>query len=128
MNSSSLPTEVREFIEKYIVSVEKMEILLLLSTYPSETWTTDRVFQTIQSNIGSIARWLEELCREGFLQSEPSGGPAYRYAPAPPLAGGVQALSTAYKERPVRVLEAIFAKSNRQLHHFAEAFRLRKDS
>jgi hypothetical protein len=105
-----------------------MEILLLLNKHPSETWTPERVFQTIQSNTASIARWLEELCREGFLQAEASGAPSYRYAPAQPLAEEVRALSAAYEERPVRVLEAIFSKSNRPLHHFAEAFRLRKDS
>jgi DNA-binding IclR family transcriptional regulator len=112
------------FIARYIVSVEKLEILLLFHDAPDRGWNAGEVFGAIQSHPESVGRWLKELYAEGFLQQEKDG---YRYAPPGPLAEGAAALKTAYQERPARVIEAIFSKPTEQLRKFADAFRLRKD-
>jgi hypothetical protein len=122
------PENLQRFIGQYIVSVEKLEILLLLHGSPDKLWTPQEAFRTIQSSLGSVAQRMKELEAEGFLQAENPEGSAYRFAAkSPELAAGAGALAAAYRERPVKVIEAIFSQSNRQIGRFADAFRLRKD-
>jgi len=128
VSDRNLPDELLYFIAKYIVSVEKMEILLLLSDTPESTWNAETVFRKILSNQDSIQRWLKELAAEGFLKKS-SEAPEYRYQPSSPALGnGVSLLKSMYRERPTRVIEAIFSQSTDQLRKFSDAFRIRKDT
>jgi DNA-binding IclR family transcriptional regulator len=127
VNSTQLNDELVHFIARYIVSVEKLEILLLLEEGAGRSWTPAEVYAVLRSNVTSIQRWMKELHADGFLQQEETEA-QYRYAPRTAgLAEGATALKNAYRERPIRVIEAIFSKSTEQMRRFSDAFRLRKD-
>ena len=125
MAESDLTTELQHFIARYILSIEKLEILLLLSGSPEKLWTIDEVFQKIQSSHTSVGQRLKELASEGFLVTE---GERYRYQPkTEELAKNTEELRQFYRTRRLKVIEAVFSKSTEQLRKFSDAFRLRKD-
>jgi hypothetical protein len=128
VSSSQLPNEVRQFIGRHIISIEQLEVLLLVSGTPDRSWTAEEVFVSVRSSRGSVAARLEELTKQGFLQGEPAPNLRYKYAPASrDLASGVDALKKEYQEKRVKVIEAIFSKSEEQIRNFSDAFRLKKD-
>lgn len=122
---NDLTNELQHFIARYIVSIEKLETLLLLSGSPEKLWTVDEVFQKIQSSHTSVGQRLKELASEGFLVSE---GDRYRYKPkTEDLEKNTEELRGIYRTRRLKVIEAVFSKSTEQLRKFSDAFRLRKD-
>ena len=125
MAENDLTNELQHFIARYIVSIEKLETLLLLSGSPEKLWTIDEVFQKIQSSHTSVGQRLKELTAEGFLTSE---GDRFRYKPkSEDLARSTEELRGIYRTRRLKVIEAVFSKSTEQLRKFSDAFRLRKD-
>jgi hypothetical protein len=125
--AQDLTEEVQRFIARYITSVEQLEVLLLLFSEPSRSWTPEAVYGQIQSHPGSVHQRLDDLVLSGFLIKEPATS-TYRYSPADgERAQAVPLLAKAYRERRVKVIELIFAKPIDQVKAFADAFKLRKD-
>jgi hypothetical protein len=127
--AEGLSEQIRHFIARYIISVEQLEILLLLSGDPKRLWTAADVFNKIRSSPGSVQEKLDFLRGQGFVCSETiaSGEVAYLYRPSSPqLSAGAALLGETYRERPTKVIEAIFAKPDQQLQSFIDAFTLRK--
>jgi predicted transcriptional regulator len=126
MPESGLPLDVQKFIAKYIESVEKLEILLLLGNTPEKQWSAEQVDQEIKSNQSSINQKLQNLCSDGFLEYQDGH---YRFQPkSVELAQAVTALAACYQTRRIKVIEAIFSKGTDELRNFANAFRLRKEN
>jgi hypothetical protein len=124
---NDLPESVQKLIETHIKSVEELEVLLLLSAEPSKSWTPGEVFRTIQSNLNSIELKLAKLSSQGLLSSTKGTEMLYSYSSkTPELDAAVRSLREAYKVRPTRVIELIFANPNSQIRSFADAFKFRK--
>lgn len=101
-------------------------MLLLCSRNPEQEWTIDRVVEVVRSSAQSICERLERLTHNGFLKKQDTP-PVYHYEPATPvLAAEVLAVSMIYKERPVKVIEQIFAKPSSSVLGFADAFKIKK--
>jgi hypothetical protein len=126
MSENPFPPQLRQFIVRYIHSVEQLEILCLLIADPSRSWTPAEVFRNIQSSERSVAACLARFCDQGLLVSET--GPSYRFAPSSPgLAQTACDLAKAYHERRVSVIEAIYKKPADSIQDFLDAFKFRKD-
>lgn len=124
--SDSITPSLKQFIFRYVRSVEQVEILCLLGEDPAKIWTVAQVLRTIQSSDKSIEASLEAFCKDGFLSSEQGG--TYRFCPkSGELNNAVLELIKAYRERRVTVVEAIYSKPADTLQDFADAFKLRKD-
>ena len=125
--SGQLSTELQRFIAQYIDSVEKLEILLLLARGSDRFWRVEEVYQAIQSSHVSVLRRLRELQKEGLAELN-SDGQRFRFQPkSAELGEAVAALATAYQTRRIKVIEAIFNKSDDQLRKFSDAFRFKKE-
>jgi hypothetical protein len=125
--SGGLTDELQQFIARHIDSVEKLEILVLLAGNAERLWTVEEVFQKIQSSQTSVLRRLRELQVDGFLERD-GDGKRFRYQPkSSQLTENTMTLASAYQERRIKVIEAIFSKSDDQLRRFSDAFRLRKE-
>ncbi len=125
--ANDLPESVKKLIETHIKSVEELEVLLLLSGEPDKSWSSSEVFRTVQSNLNSIELKLAKLAAQGLLNSTPGPEIRYSYSSTPPeLDAAVRLLREAYKVRPTRVIELIFANPNSQIRSFADAFKFRK--
>ncbi len=125
MSQDALPERALRFVAKFIVSVEQLEILLLLSDSPDKYWRVEEVFQRIQSSTASVTERLALLLQQGFLETDSQDPASFRYRPASPeLADEVDALRPLYLERRVKVIEAIYAVPD-QIRSFAEAFKFK---
>jgi hypothetical protein len=128
MANDDLPSPVKQLLARYIRSVEQLEVLLLVASQPSRTWTASDVYEVIRSSKASIADRLQAFTKEGFLVEEQASSPGYRYTPkSEELRRGVEETARVYQTHRIRVIEAIFAPVVDPVQSFADAFKLRKD-
>lgn len=126
MPTGSLTPGLRQFIAQHVRTVEQVEILCLLSSSQGKSWSVAEVFRAIQSSEKSVGDCLEGFRKNDLLTSEPDR--RYRVAPkTEQLAKLVSELATAYRERRVAVVEAIYGKPSDTIQDFANAFKLRKE-
>ena len=124
--AEQLPSTVRQFLARYIQSVEQLEVLLLLQDQPNRSWSPGDVYSVIRSSEASIASRLKAFAKDGFLAEENDG--RYRFAPQnTDLRAAVEQTAAAYKTWRIRVVEAIFTPPSDPVQSFADAFKLRKD-
>ncbi len=123
-----LPQNVRDFILKYIDSVEQLETLLLLQSEKSRQWTADEVAERLRIAAESAASRLESMCANGFGEEQQQAGrKVYKYNGAA-QDGTIDALSVCYRQYRVRVITAIFSKPIDRVRTFADAFKIRRDT
>lgn len=129
MSESGFSEELDKFIAAEIQSLEQMEILLLLSGNPHRWWTAHSVYEVVKSSPASVEERLEDLTRREILRSEGESEIRYQFAPpSEQIWKAVNELREAYKERPVKVVQAIYSKPPDAIQEFARAFRVRKDT
>lgn len=125
VSKDEIQEDVRKLIAEHIVSVEQLEVLLLLRSRPDETWTAERVSETVRTSPRSAEKRLSDLARRSLAEEAPDGG--YRYAASGRFARAVGALAEAYAERRYTVIELIFSKPIENLRVYSDAFLFRKD-
>lgn len=119
-----LPDHVRNFIFEFIDSVELLEVLLLLSSDPSRSWSSQALSNELRSNSNSIDGRLNRLKRIGLIQENPSAPGEYNYKPGhPSFDKTVTELAEAYSTKRHRILEMIFSPL-KQARVLADAFRI----
>jgi hypothetical protein len=128
MAAEAFPDSAKQFLSRYIRSLEELELLLLLRGQPDRPWTVAQVYEVIRSSQSSLQKGLESFAREGFFSEEKGALPAFRYAPRnEELRSAVEQVAASYRLSRVRVIEAIFAPEIDPVQTFADAFKLRKD-
>ena len=121
---SELSVEVRDFISRYIVSIEELEILLMLQDEKARDWSPAEINAQLRSQEASILKWLNSLVRLRLIRE--SGG-RYRFEPeSETLARQTAAVAQAYRDLRIKVIEFIFSKPDDDLLSFIRAFDLRK--
>ncbi len=125
MSSSGLPDEVKAFVLEHIDSIEQLEVLLCLFRQPQHEFTAEEVCAELRIGTGACVDRLKSLESHGLLEQAPSGG--FRFGSDPERNRRVWALSQAYLERRVAMINLIFSKPTEKLRTFANAFRFRKD-
>ncbi len=114
---------VRQLIARHIVSIEQLEILLLLREHRARSWTPAQVNDRIQSSLLSVTARLDDLAGRGLLYRESD---QYRYDASAELEAVVAVLARDYRERRYSVIDLIFSKGNDRLKVFADAFKVKK--
>lgn len=128
VNESGFSEKLDKFIAAEINSLEQLEILLLLSDNPKQWWTVRNVYEIIKSSHQSVQHRLNEMTESGILVKEGDGEARYQFGLTEgPNLESIHELREAYKERPVKVVQAIYSKPPDAVKEFAKAFRLRKD-
>ncbi|MDX1952516.1 MAG: hypothetical protein SFY81_10040 [Verrucomicrobiota bacterium] len=133
MSDSGFSEELEKFIQSQFETLEQLEVLLLLARVPEKIWEARAVYEVIKSSLPSVEQRLKELVSQGYLVEVQGNALAYQYAPTSEEASRlVTELVRAYKERPVKVVQAIYsrppkAKEMDPLEEFAKAFRFRKE-
>jgi hypothetical protein len=116
-------TAFTTFVNKYITSIEQIEVLLILRAQPERVWTVDELSDTFRSSPKSIASRLEALREANFVTGNRDAG--YRYSGTEYLRKMVDELHEAYITRRFSVIELVF--SHDAARSFADAFTLRKE-
>ncbi|MEW6612666.1 MAG: hypothetical protein ACOY5C_09520 [Pseudomonadota bacterium] len=128
MTYEDIPQEIKDFIVKHINSVEQLEILLLLQGSPAREWSARDVAQELRSDTHSVAARMADLHARGFLHSQETPVPTYRFNPANAQEAQLVAkLASVYAQRRMAVINLIFSKPIDKIRVFADAFNLRKD-
>ena len=117
--------DLAAFVREHVRSVWALEQLLLLKRDPERCWTPAEVVKELRASMGLVVANLQSFERSGIGVRDDQG--CYRYSPAAPiLAGLCDRLETAYKERPVAIVNLIAAPRD-PLQSLADAFKFRGD-
>ena len=130
MSESAFSKELDRFIAEEIQTLEQLEILLLLSGNPHKWWSAKGVYDVVKSSLPSVEARLNVMTERGLLRKEVETETRYQFAPTDEAIWGlVSELREAYKERSVKVVQAIYsAKAPDGIQEFARAFRVRKET
>jgi len=128
VNESGFSEQLEKFIAQEIGSLEQLEVLLCLAANPEKWWTVQDVYNVVKSSVPSVTDRLSEMVASGFLRREGETGVRYQFAPEDEnLRALISELGAAYKEKSVKVVQAIYSKPPDAVQEFAKAFRVRKD-
>lgn len=125
VSPEGIPTPLRDFLHGQIRSIEQLEILLLLHSEPSKTWTVAEIFHNIQSSPASVQSRLTELKNAGLVECVDAD--CFRYSPSTSQTRDiVDLLAENYRNRRVRVIEALYKRRADAIQLFAEAFQFKR--
>ena len=128
MSEKAFSEELERFIAAEITSLEQLEILLLLSGNPHKWWTAVGVYEVIKSSVQSVLDRLNEMVDRGILRKEADNEVRFQFKPTNDAVWNITSeLRDAYKERSVKVVQAIYSKPPDAVQEFARAFRVRKE-
>ena len=120
-----IPSDVKEFIARYINSVLDMEVLLYLQAVPKRQYSASEIGSTLGIHPQIVRTHLNGLQEKGLLRR--FGEDRFQYDPLDPgLRSTINKLAVAYSEQRVAVFSLILTKSNDRIRLFAEAFRIIK--
>jgi len=124
---ADLPEEARKFIDRYIDSLEKLEVLLLLQRSPERQWTASAVASELQISFGTADRQLSKLCAQNLLDVKLGQDLFYSFSPhLPHLQEGARALARAYAQQRLAVLKRVAQRPPEAIRDFANAFHITK--
>ena len=128
MSEKVFSDQLDRFIAAEINSLEQLEILLLLSGNPHKWWTAAGVYEVIKSSVQSVQDRLNEMVDRGILRKETDSEVRFQFGPTNDAVWNITSeLRDAYKERSVKVVQAIYSKPPDAVQEFARAFRVRKE-
>jgi hypothetical protein len=77
-----VPKEIREFVARFLPSVEHLETLIALQRDPTRSWSASDVAAELRILESSAADVLERLASNNFLDVKISNEILYRFNPA----------------------------------------------
>lgn len=127
MSKPALPDDVRRFILTSIPSVPYAEAILLMRRNPAMSWDAQRLARRLYVSEVQALDLLRRLFDARFVGISEEEN-QYTYGPATPeLAAQVDAFAETYRNHLMVVTDLIHSPVERRAHHFADAFRWKKD-
>jgi hypothetical protein len=128
MGIDEIPERQKRFLSRYIDTVGKLEILLLLFETKPKDWTPLAVSEKLHCGLQSAKTQLKALAQSQLLTFSENNEPQYHFQTfSPDLHSDVQAIAKLYHERRTSVIEFIYASPVEKIKTFANAFKIRKD-
>jgi len=122
MSEGGLSVQVRDFVVRYITSIEQLELLLLFASDPARSWTIQQLVNEVRSSQESVNQRTKQLVEDGFVARD---GEILRFAPtSPEKVAIIPELAVAYREYRVRITELIYSRAG-ALKSFSDAFKLK---
>lgn len=113
---------VREFIARYLPSIDHLDALLLLARDESRSWSSEDAAVELHDSLGT-EKALSDLVRFGLVEFD---GSAFRYRPATDaLRATIAQLAELNREHPVSLVREIYRQPS-SARFFSDAFRLRR--
>ena len=126
--ATDLPSDIRNFINSHIDSVEQIEALVLMKADPQREWSVEEMAKSLYTSTESTAMRLAHLHRTGLLSEIRSDVVRYRFEQRDSrLRKAVDGFLDVYAKRKVSVINQIFSGPSDDVQSFADAFRIRKD-
>jgi len=123
---SELPEEIASEVDKYVDSLECLEVLLLMYREAARVWSIDQVAGELRIKSDTAARHLERMASLGLLEAEnPTGD--FRFHPADEArASGARIIVDAYATRRIALINHIASRALSRIRSLADAFRMWK--
>lgn len=130
MAQVDLPDNVRQLLQSSVPTIDALEVLIFLARHPGRSWLSKEIVDQMQPTVlleKNVKECLTLFQSQGLGVENPDAG--FSYGPtSPDLQAAVAALTTAYNERPVTLIRAVYAIQDRkQIQSFADAFKLKKE-
>ena len=119
--STTLPAELKNFIVRHVLSVEQLEVLLLIGRCRDRSWTVTELSRELRGNEVSVAHWLRLLVAGQLVVPTRDG---FRFQSSPENARVVESLDRSYRERPVPMIEFIYSRPNPTLSAASQALKI----
>ncbi len=127
MRANGIPEDIRDFILKYIDSVELLNVLMLFQANPNKEWSSQDIETTIRSSNASIQRRLQDLYARGVLIEKSPLKDRHAFTPKTEETADLINKVAAYNKLfPYRVIDLIYSRPAETLRSFADAFRIGK--
>lgn len=129
MPENPLAQNVGQFLDRCIHSVSQLEVLLLLHKHQLRSWTAHEIANELHTNDAASIEMLEKLAAHKLIARSTKGTRSeYRYESSAGLDEDLVALSRAYKEIRIRVIDRIYKKPSSAaiFQSIADSFLLRK--
>lgn len=122
---ASLPDRIARFLSRYIRSVDRLDLLVLLFNSPQTDWTAAAAAADVHCPVDVAQADLDRLLEHGFLTVQHAPERSYRYAPRDAVRKQeVEELAAFYRERPVTVIRRIYEQPPDAVQAFADALKL----
>ena len=124
MTTFEIPSEVREFVLKYALSVGYVEGLMLLRQAPEKWWDNAALADRLYISADEAENLLQQICRDSFAVEQDG---RYRFdCASAELAGAIDGLQTVYRYALIPLTHLIHSNRPSRVQEFANAFKLRK--
>ena len=128
MEDAAFSDEFCRFLQRAVPSFEAAELLLFLARHRDADWSLAEALGRLRPGVSigdaEAARYLETFRAQGLVGAD---GERVRYQPVSYfLDKQVEALETAYRERPVTLIRMIYALRDSRIQSFADAFKIGK--
>jgi hypothetical protein len=122
-----IPREIREFVARFLPSVEHLEAFIVLHKNTTRSWSAADMAVELRIPESTAEDVLERLASDNFLDVKISNDILYRFNPATDALGALSArVADLYVRERIAMINVVTAATLSPIHDFAEAFRLKK--
>ena len=124
---TGLPESLLQFVQGFVPTYQAAEVLVFFATNPDLDFSAEELVSAMRPVVvaePAVRAYTAHFAAKGLL-SEREG--RYRYGPSPELERSINELVSAYSQRPVTLIRAIYQIADTRIQSFADAFRLRDD-
>lgn len=122
MADAGIPRDIKDFLWKYITSIEQFEILLLLFRQANKAWSVDAVVSELGAARPVVEKSLEDLVQYGLVAQQQ--GSHRIILNNDQQARLLERLNQFYTDRRVTVINLIFTRHLDRIRAFADSFKL----
>lgn len=127
MAAPRIPSEVRDFVARFLPSVEHLETFMVLQRNSTKSWSAPDLSAELRIPQSTAEDVLERLASDNFLDVKISNEILYRFNPATAALEAISAQCADYYHRErIAMINLVMAASIGPMHDFAEAFRIKK--
>lgn len=127
MPASKVPKEIREFVARYLPSVEHLETFIVLQRNTTRSWSASDMAVELRIQESTAADVLERLASDNFLDIKISNEILYRFNPATEALEAASArCADFYVRERIAMMNLVMTAAVGPMHDFAEAFRIKK--
>jgi hypothetical protein len=122
-----IPKEIREFVARFLPSVEHLETFIVLRRSTTRSWSASDLSAELRIPQSTADNVLEQLASDNFLEVKISNEIVYRFNPATNALEEASAIcADFYRRDRIAIINFVMAATLGPLHDFAEAFRIKK--
>jgi hypothetical protein len=125
MDDYTLAAGVKDFVRRYVPSINHLEALIRLIREPDALLTPEEIAKSLGADVRTATSVLQDFVRLGVVAQMDS---CYTYRPAnDEVRMGCTDLLDANERLPVQLIRVIYERPQNPVQSFADAFRLRKE-